>query len=170
MTLGCGTALIHVNAIAARVLGRIARHIRRAHHARDAFARAVDLHDADAHADVHRAVLPFETVFANGLAQIVGHLCGTLSRTVLQQQSELIAAQPRDGVVSANAGLEEPCDLLEQTIAGLMTAGVVDELELIQIEIQQHVRGICIRARGEQCFGQAVLELAAIDEPGQCIV
>ena len=109
-------------------------------HAADALAGAVDLDDADADADVHRAVLPLEAVLANRLAQAVGDLRGAIGGAILQQDAELIAAETRDRVAGADARLQNAGDLLQQAIAGLVAAGVVDELELIEIEIQQHVR------------------------------
>src|SRR5687767_1801147 len=72
MALRCRAVLIHVDAIAPGILGGIARDVRGAHDARDAFAGAVDLHDADAHAHIHRAVVPFEAELAYRLAQVVG--------------------------------------------------------------------------------------------------
>src|SRR6186713_3560249 len=127
VALGCRAVLIHVYAVAARVFRGVARDVGGAEDAADAFAAAVDLDDADADTDVHRAVLPFEAVFADRLPQAVRNLRGALGGAVLQQNAELVAAETRDRVAGANAGLQNARDLLQQAVAGLVTAGVVDE-------------------------------------------
>ena len=51
-----------------------------------------------------------------------------------------------------------------------MAAGVVDQLELIQIEVQQRVTELAVLAHALDRGGQPVLELAAVDEAGQRVV
>jgi hypothetical protein len=53
----------------------------------------------------------------------------------LQENAEFIAAQPRNRVFGTNSRLQNASDVFEQSVAGLMPAGVVDELELIEIQI-----------------------------------
>src|ERR1700722_3204285 len=51
-----------------------------------------------------------------------------------------------------------------------MSAGVVDQLELIQIQIQKHMTGLRILPRVLNGGRQAILELPAIDQSGKRIV
>ena len=62
-------------------------------------------------------------------------------------------------------------DLLQQPVAGLVAAGVVDHLELVEIEVQQHVRRAIVALRAASSASlSAILELAAVDEAGQRVV
>ena len=75
-----------------------------------------------------------------------------LERAVLQQHAELVAAQARERVAAAHARLQHAGDLLQQLVAGRMAAGVVDHLELVEVEVQQRMsaasdpaRALCTR-------------------------
>ena len=57
----------------------------------------------------------------------------------LQQHAELVAAEARDGVGGAHAGLQQAGDVAQQAVAGAVSAGVVDHLELVEVDVQQHV-------------------------------
>ena len=92
--------------------------------------------------------------------------CG---RTVFQQHRELVAAQARHAVAVADRGAQDAGDLAQQLIARRMAAGVVDDLEVIQIQIQQRVRHR-LSARPHQSGVEPPLELAARDEAGERIV
>ena len=50
-----------------------------------------------------------------------------------------------------------------------MTAGVIDGLETIEVEVAQHVTGIATMSDVDS-FLQAALELASVDQPGERIV
>ncbi len=107
-----------------------------------------DLGESDRHADVHDAVLPHEAEIADGLPQVLGDPLRGLERAVLQQDAELVSAQACERVGGADAGLHYARDLLEQPVARLMPAGVVDDLELVEIEVKQDVaHAIAARAR-----------------------
>ena len=95
----------------------------------------VDLGEADRDADVHDAVLPDEAEVADRLAQVLGDALRRVERAVLQQHAELVAAEAGERVGRADAGLHDARDLLEQPVAGLVTAGVVDDLELVEVEV-----------------------------------
>ncbi len=47
---------------------------------------------------------------------------------------ELVAAEPSDGVAVADAALDTADDLDEDEIAGAVTALVVDELEVVEVQ------------------------------------
>ena len=111
---------------------------------------AVDLREADGHADVHHAVLPHEAEIPDRLPQVLGDPLRGFERAILQQHAELVAAEARERVGRADAGLHHARELLQQPVAGLVAAGVVDHLELVEVEVEQHVAHAIATARGEQ--------------------
>ena len=120
-------------------------------------------HHADARAQPEGALLPGELEIAHRLAQRLGRAHGLIERAALEQNAELIAAQAREGVAPAHLGLEQRAHLAEQRVAGAVAAGVVDDLELIEIETAQRVGGLA-RLRALQRPLHAVLEFAAVHE------
>src|SRR5215831_14863350 len=50
-------------------------------------------------------------------------------------------------------------------VAGRMATGVVDELELIEVDVQQRVRALAALRR-EQCAVQTIIEFAPVDQTG----
>src|SRR5690606_13601368 len=74
-------------------------------------------------------------------AHHVEHLCGDdlcfPAREVLQQHDELVAAEAGDDVVAAYGPANLPRSGLQQLVAGGMAAGVVDILELVEIDEEQ---------------------------------
>ena len=87
----------------------------------------------------------------------------------MQQQSELVAAEPRERVVAAHPPLQHLRQLAQQFVAGDVAAGVVDDLELIQIEIAHGVARAGRLYRIERAL-QADLELAAVDQARERVV
>ena len=67
-------------------------------------------------------------------------LCRALRGAILQENPELIAAKPRDGIAGADPRLQDTCDLFQQPVTRLMATCVIDQFELIEIQIQQDVR------------------------------
>jgi hypothetical protein len=86
-------------------------------------------------------LLPGEAEVAHRLAQRLGHAHRLIERAALEQDAELIAAQARQRIAPAHLGLQQRADLAEQRIAGAVAAGVVDDLELVDIEVAQRVGG-----------------------------
>ena len=126
-------------------------------------------HDTDAGAQPERALFPGEFEVANRFAQRLGGAHGFVQRTALEQYPELIAAQARQGIAPADFGFEQRPDLTQQGIAGAVPAGVVDDLELIQIETAQGIRGF-VRLGALQGAFHAVLEFTAIHQSGEHVV
>ena len=64
---------------------------------------------------------------------------GRLARVadVVEQERELVAAQPGDGVVRAERTFQAACDRLEQLVAAGVAEAVVDDLEAVEVE-EQH--------------------------------
>ena len=65
--------------------------------------------------------------------------------------------------------LEQARHLLEHLVAGQVPAGVVDHLELVEVEIEEGVQPPLLAGRGQAVL-EAPLELAAVDQAGQRIV
>ena len=81
----------------------------------------------------------------NGLARSSHSFCA-MSVTDIdvvqlgQRDGEFVAAEARHGVAVAHMALQAPADLLEQQVAGLVAAGVVDFLEVVEVDEQQRQR------------------------------
>ena len=80
--------------------------------------------------------------------------------------------EPKAGeyVGRTDLGLDDFGDLLEKRVTGGMTEGVVDNLELIEIDIQQRVRLLGVALDNVECGHQPVLELTPVQQAGQCVV
>src|SRR5206468_11417566 len=89
--------------------------------------------------------------------------------TTLFRSTELVAADARQRVAFAQAALQQHADLAHELVARRVAAGIVDDLELIEIEIQHRVRSPQI-AGARQSEAQPVLEFSPVDQPGQRIV
>ena len=100
------------------------------------------------------------------LAQRLGDPRRVLDLAVLQQHAELVAAQSRERVAFAQALLQHDADLAHEFVARGVAAGVVDDLELVEVEIHHRVVAALL-ARARERAIQAMLELAPVDEPGQ---
>ncbi|OPZ04424.1 MAG: hypothetical protein BWZ09_01808 [Alphaproteobacteria bacterium ADurb.BinA305] len=61
----------------------------------------------------------------------------TLPAQLLQHDDELVATEPGHGIVLAHAAYEDGGDLHEQPIALLVAHGVIDRLEVVQVDEQQ---------------------------------
>ena len=69
-------------------------------------------------------------------------LARLLGGAAAHQNAELVAAQARDGVGGAHMGLQQSGDVAQQPVAGRMSAGIVDDFELIQVHVQQRMRSL----------------------------
>ena len=77
---------------------------------------------------------------AQRLADAVRHLHGHLgSRDAPQEHEELVASQAPDIVVAATRDLQALRDQDEQLVAGGVAQGVVDRLEVVEIDIDDPV-------------------------------
>src|SRR5579862_4191888 len=158
-----------VHAVAAILLGRRAGTVCGREHAGDVLVVGRDRHDPDARAETKNAILPGEAEIAHRLPQC---LCGAhrlIERAALEEDAELVAAEPRKRVAPAHLGFQQRTHLPEQGIACAVATGIVDDLELIDVEIAERVGGFaCLRAL--QRALEAGLELAPVDEPGEQVV
>ncbi len=136
---------------------------------RDTGGLGRDRHHADAGAEAEAAVLPDEAEFLHRFQQGLGGLDGLLQGAVLQQDAELVAAQARQGVAPADLRLQQRTELAEQRVARHVAAGVVDDLELVEIHVAQRVLRFA-RTPHLQRPLQAGLELAPVHQARQHVV
>jgi hypothetical protein len=139
MPLGRRPMLVDVHAVAPQVLGRIAGDIGRGQQVLDALGFLVDRDQADRRADLESRILRHEAVIPDGQAHVVGDLDSALQRALLEQHAELVTAEARNGIRAPHHPADQGRDLLKQLVAGGVSAGVVDDLELVEIDVQQHV-------------------------------
>ena len=162
-------AIVEMDAVASMVLRRIAGDVGRGEHTRGTFRLRTDLDHTDARADRQARRAPHEPVVAHSLAHVLGNQARLFERAVLEQHAELVATQARDGVRRAYARLQKAGDVTDQAVAGGMPAGVVDELELVEVDIEQRV-ACAVAPCGLHGLMQPVVEFATVDEPGERIV
>ena len=74
-----------------------------------------------------------------------------------------------DGVAVAHRIAQQLGHLAQHAVAGQVAAGVVDELEAVEVEVTQHVLAVAALAALDRLF-EAPLELAAVDQAGERIV
>ena len=88
---------------------------------------------------------------------------------VLQDDDELVTAQPRHRVGRPHGAAQAVSHFLEQFVADLVTERVVDDLETVEVE--KHHRDAALAARRlRQRMLQAVVEQRAVGQSGQYIV
>ncbi len=114
---------------------------------------------------------PFQTKFSSSHRppQSLGGRRRTIRLAALQQHGEFIAAKAGQQMCPGADVFFSVGDLPQQMIAGSMAAGVVDDLELIEIEEHQRMRPR-IGVDPRQCVLDPTLEFAAVRQPRQCIM
>ncbi len=132
-------------------------------------AFAGDLHQADGDADVENLVLPDETVVADGATDVVRDLPRFLERTAHEQHAEFVATEASDRVAVTYSIAQDLGDLPQHAVTGEMAAGVVHDLEAVEIEITQDVLTIAAMPALDR-FLEAPLELPPVDEARERIV
>jgi hypothetical protein len=81
---------------------------------------------------------------------------------VAADQHELFASVAREHVLGPERGCEAPCHLLEDVIAGQVAVGVVDLLEVIDVDEDERQRRLSLR-RVVELGRQTVLEVFAVE-------
>jgi hypothetical protein len=88
---------------------------------------------------------------------------------VLGQDGELVAAQPADGVVLAQAAAQPGPDLAQQPVPGAVTQAVVDHLEVVQVD-EEHGHAAAVAARPGQRVPDPVVEQRPVGQVGEAVV
>ena len=127
--------------------------------------------EGDAEAGSDRDLLIIELNWRRyGVEQLAGDQGGVLGLgQVLDQQRELVAAEPGDGVGLAQAFGEPPPHDGEQAIAGAVSQLVVDCLEAVEVEDHDGGQPI-VPPRPRDRAPEAILEQRSIGQPGQLVV
>ncbi len=137
--------------------------------------------DADAGGDHH--IVPAQV---HGPAQHLVHAPGHHGSILgivdfAQQDGELVAAQPRqlraggielrpgDGVRAAHAAGQAPGGLHQHQVAGAVAEGVVDALEVVQVQ-EQHRQHAAVAARQVQGLVDPLLEQQPVRQAGEAVV
>src|SRR5262249_40163837 len=129
-------------------------------------ARAEDDADARAEGDV-------PTRDGDRLRQVLdeasGERDGLLAADVLEQQRELVSAEPGDRVARAHDLLEPARDDPQELVAGVVAEAVVDLLEAV--EVDEENGDLVLGARRPRKFVvEAVAEESAVGEAGEGVV
>ena len=92
------------------------------------------------------------------------------ARDLFDQDRELVASHPRDGVAGRERLAEANPDAAQQRVTGGVTQRVVDALEVVQVEKEDgDLRPSLLAAQDERVL-DAVREQRAVREPGERVV
>ncbi len=128
-----------------------------------------ELADADAGADPQ--VVPFDL---ERRAQRSQHLLGHRLDVMLrlhhgQADHKFVSAQARDDVALPQSGSQTRRNRLQQTVAHLMSEGVVHVLETVQVQHEDHNPSL-VAGRQRDRLTQQILQQSAIRQSGQRVV
>ena len=168
--LGLHLGREHSRAVAAVALGPVQRDVGVAQQL--AGRGAVAARDADAGRHGQRRVLERGKPerFAQHVVQPFGHELGTGSqRHTLGQHDELVAAETADGVAVADDAVEAGRNRLEELVADLVAHGVVDRLEIVQVDEQRRDRRVLAAGAGQHVLGP-VEDQRPVGQTGQGVV
>ena len=159
-----------VEAVSPLRLGDVAGRIGSADHVLGITPRGIHHHHADAGPDPEPLLGTGDIAVAiDCIADLLRDPLGLLVRAVLQQHHELVAAEARHDIVAAHRGSQQAGDLAKQFVARIVAAGIVDDLEMIQVD--EHHRAalaVVLDAPHEAC--KPLLELEAVRQAGERIV
>ena len=103
-----------------------------------------DRNDADTDAEREGLFLPRVWCAFNRPLEAARDFFRLGHRTVFQEGAEFVAAEPPDRVAAAQAALQQPANRAEDVVPGLVTAGIVHDLESVEVQVAQ---GVLPRAR-----------------------
>ena len=103
-----------------------------------------DLDQADADTDIESLLVPAEGEVADGRAQTVGDFFCLPDRAVEHQYAEFVAAQSGQAVAGADAVRHQVGDLFQQLVTGQVSAGVIHDFELIEVEVTDRMRPVLV--------------------------
>ncbi len=139
--VGIIVAMINVNTVTPIVFRRVAGAIGRAQDIGDALARLGDRYQPDAHPDAENPFLPQEAKLRDRPAHLVRDPTCPGECAVLHQHPELVSPEPRQRVALSHGHRQRLPELSQQLVPRHVAAGIVDNLELVQIQIAKGVLG-----------------------------
>ncbi len=159
-------------AITAAFLREVTGDVRKAHRLLCIHPRIDETDHADTDAGRKRVRSPMPGEIRETRTQALCHCFRGFVRALAQQDAKFVAAQPREHIVIAQAGLKTRRDFAQHRVARCVSKRIVDDLELIQIE--QHHRagmlGFVVEQRRLQRQCEPAFILGAIPEPGQSVM
>ena len=85
------------------------------------------------------------------------------------EQHELVSAKPSDGVRPAGDRRQPSTDLAQYAVSRVMAQGVIDLLEVVEVDEQQpYASGLALE--GHECLCEMVHQRQAVGQAGQCVV
>ncbi len=132
---------IELDAVATRVLGEIAGLVRSAQCVTDGGQHLIQNDDTDARVDSEDPAFPVEPQLRYTAPYAIGERKRIVAADSAQQRAEFITAQAREDIGAAQLLVDQPRNLTDQAIASRVSAGIVDDLELIEIQVEQSVLG-----------------------------
>lgn len=88
---------------------------------------------------------------------------------IMENDNKLIATQPGDGIGTTHRGKEPPGHLFQHMIAGFMAQGVINHLEIVEIQKEQGQFMAMPFSDGYTAL-QTVREEMAVDQAGEWVV
>ena len=156
-----------MDAIATFFLGHETRHVGGAHHLLRRHEALIGMDKADACRDPERALIPNEIHIMYGDKQGLCDGDGFRHAMTFEKNTEFVAAESCHQFAISKAGLQRYAYPLQQRVAGCVAAGVVDDLELVNIQKDQ---GMGLIAVGDENLCQAVFETAPIGNARERVV
>jgi hypothetical protein len=119
--------------------------------------------------DPDRPVPEHRDVPAHRLDDPVRRDLGLVDIRLGKEHGELVPADPRQEIRLTDAMSHRAGHALEKVVARLVAEGVVDVLEVVQVD-HEHGAGGAVARHPLGLPGQLLLETAPVDEPGQEVV
>ena len=159
----------HGEPVAPGILGVVHQHVGQGQHVLGALGRAGEGDHADAGGDPAVDALERAAVGAHPLDHGIGDLLRGLAVGVGQQDGELVTTEPGDEVLLAQRPPQHRRGRHDQLVAGVVAPGVVDLLEVVEVEQQQ---GAARAGAGAQVevLGQGRVEATTVGQPGEHVV
>ena len=158
-----------VYTIAPAFLGEIAGVIGGGKNIGNALGRARNGHQSDTDANVETRAVPYEAKSTNGFSQVFGQAFRLYEIAMLDDDTELVTSKPGERIALTHLIAQHRTHLLQKVIACCVTAGIVDDFELIEIQIAKRVFAIAAARRVQHAM-QTLFKLAPVDQSGQIIV
>src|SRR6185295_2220908 len=161
--------LVFVDPAPAALFGDVAGGVGRGEQLHPVGSSGGDRHQADRNPDLEAALLPGETEGADGGADLLRDAPRAIEIRVFEQDAELVAAEPREDVVRPDPRSQQGRQLAQQLVSRQMPRGVVDQLELVEVEVEQRVSA-SLAAGARDAGVDQLFELAPVDQSGELVV
>jgi hypothetical protein len=135
------SAAIHLDSIPAQILRRRAGPLPRVQDVVRGEAGVGVAEQAHARGEAEAAAVPDELMGLDGAAKLLADGRGAVHRTVREEHGEAVAVDPGDEVLAAHLLPQPGSDLLEQLIPPDDPAGLVDDREAVEVEMEHDVPG-----------------------------